>query len=283
LVKVLCRIVHKLSSRAMAASPYDEENIFAKIIEGKEPSFKVYETKTSLAFLDKFPQAEGHVVIVPKAKGSTCFLNMKLGRETYFFRDLQKVSNAVLKAFSADGVNVSSNNGSAAGQTIFHAHFHIIPRFTDDKFAGKSASEMLTEEAAAPILAKLQEALKPPPKPLKKPKFGKVAGVKPQAKGLNLRVKLLEAPSTVEGQGKTFREVLSGDASGSVVLSLGADQMPDCKEGDTIEVRNGRAIMVKGHIRVGVDKWGKIEASEEELDEVNKDKNISAVEYELVA
>jgi len=205
-----------------------------------------------------------------------------LAGETYFFRDLQKVSNAVLKAFSADGANISSNNGKAAGQTIFHPHVHIIPRCTDDKFEGKPASEMLTEEAAAPILSKLQDALKPPPTPLKKPKFGKVAGIKPQGKGLNLRVKLLEAPSSVEGPGKTFREVLCGDASGSVVLSLAPDQMPTCKEGETIEVRNGRVIMVKGHIRVGVDKWGKIEASEEQLDEVNKDKNVSNVEYELV-
>jgi len=141
---------------------------------------------------------------------------------------------------------------------------------------------MLTEEAAAPALAKLQDAPKPPPKPLKKPKSGKVDGIKPQAKGLNLRVKLLEAPSSVEVQGKTFREVLWGDDSGSVVLPFALDQMPGCKEGKTIGVRNGRVIMVKGHVRVGVDKWGKMDVSEEQLDEVIKDKNVLAVEYELV-
>jgi len=276
-------VLNKWSQHTMSLDTYDEENIFAKLIDGKMPCFKVYETKTSLAFLDAFPQAEGHTLIVPKEKGSTSFPSWKFDRQTSFFRDLQKVANAVQKAFNADGVRVITNHGKASGQTVFHTHFHIIPFYSNVVFDGKPASEMMTAEVATPLVSKLQSALQPPPKPLKKPKFGKVSDLTPESKGHNLRVKLVEAPTPVERQGKTFYQAKCGDSSGCVVLSLSAEQMETCKEGETFEVRNGRVIMVKGTVRLGVDKWGKIEVSEEKIDDVNTGKDVSSVEYELVA
>merc|ERR1711972_391570 len=123
---------------------------------------------------------------------------------------------------------------------------------------------MLKKEAADPIVAKLQEALKPPPAVLKKAKFAKVAEIKPDSKGLNLNVKIAAEPTAVEAKGRTFHEVLCGDASGTVVLSLTPDQVATCTEGKTVDIRNGHSVMVKGHIRVVVDKWGVIKASEDQ-------------------
>merc|ERR1712217_952365 len=215
-------------------------------------------------------------LVVPKAKGATCFLDLKMGNNmNIFFRDLQKVANAVKAAFKADGVKIFTNNGAASGQTVFHPHFHVVPRYDGDKFSGESAKEMLKKEQADPILAKLQEALKPPPAALKKAKFGKVADIKPDSKGLNLSVKITAAPTAVESKSRTFHEVLCGDASASVVLSLTPEQLESCAEGKTVDIRNGHAVMVKNHIRVVVDKWGRIVASEDQVVDINKTKNIS--------
>jgi histidine triad (HIT) family protein len=264
----------------MAFEAYNEDNVFAKIIKGDIPSFKLFENKTTLAILDAFPQAEGHTLVIPKGKGSTCFLNMKINED--FFKDLQKVANAVQKAFNADGVKLIANSGGASGQTVFHPHFHIVPQFEGKEFTGKPASDMLKADDAKPLQAKIKEALKPPPKPLKKAKFGKVANIKPDSTGLNLQVKVTGDTKTVENKGKTFNEVIVGDASSSVVLSLKEDQVSSITKGSTIDVRNARSVMVNGRIRLAVDKWGKIAASSETVDEVNATKNISETEYELV-
>lgn len=264
---------------------YDADNVFAQIIDGKTPCFKVFESKSSLAFLDAFPMVEGHTLYVPKVKGFTDFVSMPPAKASEFMRDLQKVANAVKQATGASGVNIWQNNGADAGQAVFHPHFHIVPRTANDglmKYPA-SATEKLTEEVAAPLLKKIEEKLNPP-KPLKKPKFAKVSGVKPESKGLNLCVQVLEDPQEVESKVGTFFEVLCGDASGSVVLSLRDNQKEIATKGKTIDVRNAAVKMVKGHIRIAVDKWGKIDTSDTPVEDVDKsaEKNVSATEYELV-
>lgn len=263
---------------------YDEENIFAKILEGKIPAFKVYESKSCIAILDAFPMAEYHTLVIPKARGATCLLDMKMHEAGDVLLDVQRVARAVKKATGCDGINILQNNGEAAGQTVFHPHFHILPRFKDDKTLSLPASRgsMISPEEAKPVSDKIKEALKPPPKALKKPKFGKVAGVKPNASGLNLRVKVVEEPKQIDNGGKIFHEVRVGDASASVILSLYPEQLGVCKKDSTVTLQNARAIMVKGHIRLGVDKWGKISESDEKVDEVNTTKDMSELEYELV-
>lgn len=270
------------------AEEYDSENIFAKIIAGAVPANKFFESKASIAFLDAFPMVEGHALLVPKLKGFKSFLDMPPIKASELTRDLQKVAKAVQKATGCSGVNIWNNNGEDAGQTVFHPHFHIVPRTKDDGLMKypPSAKEMLSKEAAAPMLAKLDEALNPP-KPLKKAKMEKgVEKIKPGSKGLNIKVKVVEDPKEVSSKTGTFYEVLAGDSSGTVVLSLRDTQKDVCKNGATVMLRNAAVKMVAGHIRLAVDKWGKLEAAEEAMEEeVDKaaDKNVSGTEYELVA
>jgi len=264
---------------------YDPENIFAKIIEGKVPCFKVFENKTSLAYLDAFPMTEGHTLVIPKVKGCTSLLEMKPRDAAAFMGDVQRVAKAVKEATGATAINIWQNCGADAGQTVFHPHIHIVPRREGDglhKYPA-SAKDMLSKDAADPFVAKITAVLNPP-EPLKKAKFGIVGKINPGSKGLNLKVKLVEEPKEVEGtKGQKFFEVLAGDDSGVVILSLREEQCKGLSSGKTVDVRNGAVKMIGGHVRMAVDKWGKIEESSEALEgEVNKDKNVSSTEFELV-
>lgn len=271
----------------MSTAEYDQENIFAQIIDGKAEAFKVWESKASLAFLDAFPMVEGHTILVPKLKGFATFAEMPAPKASEFLRDLQKVVQAVKEATGASAVNVWSNDGPDAGQTVNHPHFHIVPRKAGDKLPVSypaSAKEKLTKEAAEPLLAKFEESLNPP-KPLKKAKWNRISDVKPDSRGMNLKLKVLQAPTEVESKGGKFWEAIAGDDSGTVTLSLRDNQKDVATEGAILAIRNGGVKMVQGHIRVAVDKWGKIEVSDEDMpEEVDQtpEKNISVTEYVLV-
>ena len=107
---------------------YDSSNIFAKILRGEAPAFKVYETDQALAFMDVMPQVPGHTLVIPKdsAEGLHDVDPVILG-ET--IQVVQTVAEAVKRAFEAPGIMIAQLNGPAAGQTVFHMHFHIMPRF----------------------------------------------------------------------------------------------------------------------------------------------------------
>ena len=106
---------------------YDNNNIFAKILRGEAPCFKVYEDDDTLAVLDIMPQAEGHTLVVPKAEAETIF-DLEPEKAAALMRTTQKVARAVKKALKPEGLMLAQLNGSEAGQTVFHIHFHIIPR-----------------------------------------------------------------------------------------------------------------------------------------------------------
>lgn len=265
---------------------YDSDNVFAKIIDGTVPSFKVFESRLTLAVLDAFPMVEGHVIVMPKLKGYASFIDMPPARATDFLADLHKVANAVKAATGATGVNIMQNNGEDAGQSVMHPHFHIIPRHKGDNLFQYPASskEQLSAEAAGPLMAKLTAAMNPP-KPLNKAKWDKVASVNPDSKGLNLLLKVVAPVTETETKAGKFFEAVCGDSSGTVIVSLRDTQKDLITEGATLALRNAAVKMVAGHIRLAVDKWGKIEASTEEMEEVNKaaDKNMSNTEFELVS
>lgn len=107
--------------------------LFCKIIRGEIPSAKVYEDKHSFAFLDINPVNPGHTLFVPKKHFTNLY---ETPDETLkeITPTIKKLAVAVKKAVSADGINIGMNNDSAAGQLIFHAHFHIIPRHAEDGF-----------------------------------------------------------------------------------------------------------------------------------------------------
>jgi len=271
---------------ATTAPEYDAENIFAKIIDKKVPCFKVFESRTTLAFLDAYPMAEGHTIVVPKLKGHVDLLTMPRAKTSEFLSDVQKVAKAVKQAFDADAVNIWQNNGEAAGQTIFHPHFHVVPRKSGDALFKypESNKEAITEEKAEPLKAKLEEALYPK-KPLRKAKFKAVSTVGPDGIGMNLHIKICGDLTKVDTKAGGFYEVLCGDSSGTVIFSLREGQTDGMKDGAFFKVHNASTKMVNGRVRLAVDKWGKIELTDEAIEgEVNMDTkaNVSETEYERV-
>ena len=111
----------------MTSAAYDSNNIFAKILRGEIPSHKVFEDDHTLAFMDVMPQADGHVLVVPKA-GSRNILDADPAVIGPLISVVQKVAIATQEAFDADGVTVMQFNEAPAGQSVFHLHFHVIPR-----------------------------------------------------------------------------------------------------------------------------------------------------------
>ena len=106
---------------------YDPNNIFAKILAGDIPSVKLYEDENTLAFMDVMPQAPGHLLVIPKT-GSRNLLDAEPEVLSTLLPVVQKLANAAKDAFDADGVYIAQFNEPAAGQTVFHLHFHVIPR-----------------------------------------------------------------------------------------------------------------------------------------------------------
>lgn len=106
---------------------YDDSNIFAKILRGEIPSHRVYEDADVVAFMDVMPQADGHLLVVPKTPSR----NMLDADPAVLSRTIpvvQKLAIAAKKALAADGVTVMQFNEAPAGQSVFHLHFHVIPR-----------------------------------------------------------------------------------------------------------------------------------------------------------
>lgn len=106
---------------------YDPNNIFAKILRGEVPAHKVYEDKRTFAFLDIMPQAAGHTLVIPKAAARN-ILDVTPDDLANLIGVTQKIAQTAMQVFAADGVNIFQFNEPAAGQTVFHLHFHVIPR-----------------------------------------------------------------------------------------------------------------------------------------------------------
>jgi histidine triad (HIT) family protein len=107
---------------------YDPTNIFAKILRGEMPSHKIYEDADTFAFMDIMPRGDGHSLVIPK-KPARNILDVDAESLAAVMRTVQKVANASMAAFGADGVTVQQFNEPSGGQVVFHLHFHVIPRF----------------------------------------------------------------------------------------------------------------------------------------------------------
>ena len=118
--------MHDLRSRRHAA-PTTRNNIFAKILRGELPCYKVYEDDHVLAFLDIMPRAPGHTLVIPKAPARN-ILDITPDDLAHVARAAQKIAAAAMKAFDADGITVQQFNEPAGGQVVFHLHMHVIPR-----------------------------------------------------------------------------------------------------------------------------------------------------------
>ncbi|MTV22222.1 HIT family protein [Staphylococcus delphini] len=107
------------------------ETIFSKIIDGDIPSFKVYENDDVYAFLDISQVSKGHTLLIPK-KPSPNIYETDAETMKHIGEALPIVANAIKKAFNPDGLNIIQNNGEYASQSVFHIHFHLIPRYEND-------------------------------------------------------------------------------------------------------------------------------------------------------
>jgi len=130
--------------------PYDPNNIFAKILRGELPSYKVYEDDQALAFLDIMPRSPGHSLVLPKAPARN-ILDVGADDLAHVMMVAQKVAKAVMTAFEADGVTLQQFNEGAGGQVVFHLHVHVIPRKTGVAMkppaSEKEKPELLAEHA----------------------------------------------------------------------------------------------------------------------------------------
>ena len=111
----------------MTDAPYDPDNVFAKILRGEMPSFKVYEDDKTYVFMDIMPRGHGHCLVIPR-EGFRNILDGTPETVATVHKTVQKVAKAAMKAFDADGVTIQQFNEDAAGQIVFHYHVHVIPR-----------------------------------------------------------------------------------------------------------------------------------------------------------
>jgi len=105
---------------------YDTDNIFAKILRAEIPSIKVYEDQQTLAFMDIMPQAEGHTLVIPKEPAIT-LLDLSDEAAADLIQKVKMIASAVKQGLNAQGVSIFQLNGEAAGQTVPHIHFHVLP------------------------------------------------------------------------------------------------------------------------------------------------------------
>jgi len=123
-------------------APYDPDNIFARILRGEIPSVTVWEDDHVLAFMDVFPQSEGHVLIISKSSSAQTLLDIEPDPLSRLTAAVQRTARAVEKALSPEGFQIMQLNGEAGGQTVFHLHFHIIPRWADRPMKGHGHAPM---------------------------------------------------------------------------------------------------------------------------------------------
>ena len=121
---------------------YDSGNIFAKILRGDAPCAKVWEDDHVLAFMDVFPQSRGHTLVIPKGSTARNLLEETPERLAALMVRVQKVAQAVRAALNPDGVVITQFNGAPAGQTVFHLHVHIIPRWADQPLGRHGGGQM---------------------------------------------------------------------------------------------------------------------------------------------
>jgi histidine triad (HIT) family protein len=135
----------------IAMASYDPDNIFAKILRGELPSYKIYEDDRAFAFLDIMPRVPGHALVIPKAPARN-ILDVAPDDLAHVIKIAQKVARAGMKAFAADGVTVAQFSEPASGQVVFHLHVHVMPCKTGVEMkppaSVKEDAAVLTEHAS---------------------------------------------------------------------------------------------------------------------------------------
>ena len=134
---------------------YDPDNVFARVLRGELPAHRVFEDGEVLAFMDLFPQSRGHVLVISKASRARNLLEVGPEHLDGLMRGVQRVARAVRAALQPDGIVVTQFNGGPAGQTVFHLHVHVIPRYADEDLGRHGGGA----PADAQVLAGLARAI----------------------------------------------------------------------------------------------------------------------------
>ena len=137
--------------------PYDPNNVFAKILRGELPCVKIYEDAQTLSFMDIAPSVEGHTLVIPK-EAAERVTELSPESAVALMRTTQKVATAVKKGLECPALMLVELDGTDAGQSVPHVHFHILPRRAglDLKFHGRA---MVDPKTLEPIAAKIRAAL----------------------------------------------------------------------------------------------------------------------------
>jgi histidine triad (HIT) family protein len=138
---------------------YDQENVFARIVRGEIPKALITEDEDTMAFMDAFPQSRGHCLVIHKSSRARNLLEAEPAVLEALIRSVRRVARAVEAALHPDGIVVTQFNGSAAGQTVFHLHFHIIPRWEGvplGRHASGAADPAQLQDLAQRVAEKLE-------------------------------------------------------------------------------------------------------------------------------
>ena len=138
--------------------PYDPDNIFSKILAGTFPSHKVHEDPTAIAIMDVFPQARGHVLVIPRTP-SRNLLDAKPAVLSGLMPLVQRLARAVLAATEADGIRLVQFNEAPAGQSVFHLHFHLIPAYEGASLRPHASGGRADDAELASLAATIRSAL----------------------------------------------------------------------------------------------------------------------------
>ncbi|ENV37067.1 MULTISPECIES: HIT family protein [Acinetobacter] len=135
---------------------YDDQNIFARILRGELPAIKIYEDDQVLAFMDIMPQADGHALVIPKTPAIS-LLDLPADAAAYTIQIVQKIAKAIETGLDAKGIVLMQLSGTAAGQTVPHVHFHLIPSSVHE--LGRHAAQMGDQEKIKVLAEKIKAAL----------------------------------------------------------------------------------------------------------------------------
>ncbi len=136
---------------------YDDSNIFARILRGEIPCHEVWQDEVALAFMDIHPMTPGHTLVLPKAPARNLFDARPADLAALVTR-VQKIALAAKKALDCDGVTIHQFNEAAAGQSVFHLHFHVLPRWEGQPLM-PHAAEAADPASLAEQAARIRQAI----------------------------------------------------------------------------------------------------------------------------
>lgn len=136
---------------------YDTDNVFAKILRGEIPCHQIFDDAETRGFMDVFPQSRGHCLVVPK-EAATNILSLSPAALEAVVTRTQRLAKAVHTVLRPDGIVITQFNGASAGQSVFHLHFHVIPRYEGDPPIGHGSAGRANDGELAALADTIAQA-----------------------------------------------------------------------------------------------------------------------------